>query len=157
MLMQKQPKDEALGFLNSQPVGILSTVNEGQPQSAFVHYICSPEFVIYFMTLKNSRKHMNVQANHHVAFTVGTLNPPKTVQLEGVVELVTDTEELKNFTSGYMDIVLKNEHYAPPITKLNAADGSVVYKIVPSWVRWSDFTGTKKEGMNGPTIVLMGN
>ncbi len=155
--MNTQIKKEALDFLMSQKVGVLATVVDGQPQASYIYYIVDEDFSVYFATVVNSRKHDNIQSNSKVAFTVGTIKPPFTVQLEGVAEVVVDENTIKAVTANYYDIATENNHYPVPITKLDVRNGLVVYKIKPIWLRFSDFTNRKNKGDHGISEVLIGN
>lgn len=155
--MKTQEKQEAIKFLMSQKVGVFSTIADGQPQSSYVYYIADEDLSIYFATVVNSRKHDNLQANSKVAFTVGTIKPPITVQVEGVAEIVVDENTIKAVTANYYDVATENSHYPVPITKLDVRNGLVVYRIKPTWVRYSDFTDRNKEDKHGISVVIIGN
>jgi general stress protein 26 len=151
--MKTQAKIDALKFLMSQKAGVLSTVNNGQPQSAFIYYIADENFSIYFATVVNSRKHDTIQVHNKVSFTVGTIKPPKTVQLDGTAEVVVNEDMIKAVTANYYDVATDNNHYPVPITKLDVGNGLVIYQIKPTWLQWSDFT-EKKEGYSVSEVII---
>jgi general stress protein 26 len=153
--MHAQMKEEALKFLMAQKGGVLSTVWDDQPQSAFIYYDADEDFSIYFPTIVNTRKDQNIQAHNKVAFTVSTINPPRTVQIEGVAEQITDKEMIEAVMANYMDIATYQMKHAAPITKLERGKGVLVYKIRPTWLRWSDFSDAKIKKDHSVSVVLI--
>jgi general stress protein 26 len=153
--MNTQAKKDAVEFLMSQKVGVLSTTSNNQPQSSYIYYIADEDLSIYFATVVNSRKHDNLQVDDKVAFTVGTIKPPVTVQIEGIAEVVVDKDTIKAVTANYYDVAVENAHYPVPITKLDVRNGLVVYRIKPTWLRYSDFTDRNKVEKHGISVVLI--
>ncbi len=149
--MNNKSKDEALSFLMSQKGGVISTVSEIGPESAYVFYDADEDFSIYFVTVLDSRKHHNIQKNNNVSFVVSTVNPPQTVQIQGEAFEVQDREVLKNALANYIDIATYQMKNHAPLTKMSIDNGMIVYKIEPKWVRWSDYSDTK----DGETSVVL--
>ncbi len=152
--MSNKSKQEALEFLMSQKGGVVSTVNQDKPQSAFVFYDADEDFSIYFATTLNSKKHINIQSNNNVSFVVSSVNPPKTIQIEGKAMEVSDKAVLENALANYIDIATYGMKNSPPIAKMNIDDGLILYKLKPNFVKWSDYSDFK-EGDN--SVVLVGD
>ncbi|KND50715.1 MAG: hypothetical protein AB198_01275 [Parcubacteria bacterium C7867-003] len=150
--MNNKSKEEALDFLMSQKGGVISTVSNNQPHSAYVFYDADEDFSVYFGTVIESNKHSNIQENNKVAFVVQTVNPPKTIQIRGEAFEVKDTEVLKNALANYVDIAKDQIKNSAPVTKIDAHGNLILYKIKPNWIKWSDFSGSG-EGLVG-TILL---
>lgn len=150
--MNNKAKEEALRFLMSQKGGVVSTMSDYGPESAFVFYDADEDFSIYFVTILNSRKHLNIQRNNNVSFVVSTITPPQTVQIQGVAVEVEDKEVLKNALANYIDIATYQMKNSPPLTKMDIDSGMIVYKIEPNWVNWSDYSSK-----DYVSTVLIGN
>jgi nitroimidazol reductase NimA-like FMN-containing flavoprotein (pyridoxamine 5'-phosphate oxidase superfamily) len=135
-------KSEALSFLMSQKGGVISTIGESGPESAFVFYDADEDFSIYFATSVNSRKNNNIKLNNKVAFVVQTIDPPKTIQIEGEIFEVQDKEVLKNSLANYVDVASYGMKGNAPVTKIDSVENFIMYKIKPNWIRWSDYSGS---------------
>ena len=116
-------KAEAQAFLKANKAGVLSTISkEGNPHARLVYFTCDEELNIYFITMLNTRKAGDMSAHPQVAFTVSTVTEPKTLQLEGLAEDVTDgpvddatvTDIFKNLQS--------NEQYFAPLARMDRGD-----------------------------------
>ena len=153
--MKTPIKKEVLDFLMNQKIGVLSTISDGKPHGAYIYYIVDENLDIYFTTPATTRKNQNIFSNKRVAFTVGTTKPPKTVQIEGDAEVVVDGNTIKALTAAYIDIASENNHYPVPITKLDWEQGVVMYRIRPKWLKWSDFTDSKKDKKHKVSEVVI--
>lgn len=152
--MHEEIKKKALKFLMTQKGGVVSTVMGDQPQSAFVYYDVDENFTIYFPTVVTTRKHNAIQENNKVAFNVTSIQPPYTVQIEGVIERVDDQVVTENAVANYIDIATHHMKHKAPLTKLDWEKGVVLYRIVPTWLRWSDYSDTTS-GSGAPTSVVL--
>ncbi|MHA4874923.1 pyridoxamine 5'-phosphate oxidase family protein, partial [Enterococcus faecium] len=84
--------DEALSFLLAHNTGVLATIaSDGGPRARLVYYTCDDEFRVYFMSLANTRKAEDIANNAKAAFVVSETSLPRTLQIEGTVEDLTDT------------------------------------------------------------------
>ena len=148
-------KAAALEFLMAQKGGVLSSVAGDQPQSAFMYYEADENFSIYFVTTLTTRKYKNFQTSKKVSFVVATMQPSETVQLDGVVEEVHDADKARAILANYMDTATADMKNEPPITKMNWEKGIVLYRITPTWLRWSSFIETEN-GRQRSSVVLIG-
>ncbi len=146
--MSTDKKNEALAFLKAHNAGVLASAGtDGKPHASAIYYVADENFNIYFMTLFASRKYQAMRANPAVAFTVGTLDVPQTLQIEGTATELTHEEEKTERISQIIEILMSSSTHYAPITKLDRSEVVVMW-IKPSWVRWADYasgeTGTDK-------------
>jgi uncharacterized pyridoxamine 5'-phosphate oxidase family protein len=152
--MNDQTKKDALEFMMSQKGGVISTVSENQPESAFVFYDADEDFSVYFPTFLTSKKHQNIKINNKVSFNISSVKPARTIQIEGIAEEVTDKAILENAIGNYMDIATDEMRHEAPISKLNLEGGVVLYKIKPTWIKWSDYSNSKSEKSLQSIVIL---
>jgi len=133
-------KADALAFLASNKTGVLSTISkEGNPHARLVYFACDEALNIYFMTMLNTRKAGDISAHPHVAFTVSTVEVPKTLQLEGLAEDVTDSPVADSTVEAIFKNLQSNGQYFAPLARMDRGDIRF-YRISPTWVRFGDFT-----------------
>lgn len=128
---------EVLDYLKTQRVGILAIeMLDGSPHAATVHYAHTEEpLVFYFETCRDYRKAEPILKKESVraSFVVGNdENAPKTVQLDGVVELLKP-EESSVFTNVYLG---KFPEKAEKVDRMNL----IFFKLTPTWWRFTDWT-----------------
>ena len=130
----------ALDFLKSHSAGVLASVSpEGKPHASVVYYTCDDAFSIFFITLITSRKYAAIKASPNVAFVVGTLDVPQTLQIEGVaIELHANDEMMGKKLPQLLQRLTSNATYFAPITKMDPAD-IVMMWLQPKWIRWADY------------------
>lgn len=140
-------RDEALSFLVDHDTGVLATTaRSGEPHARLIYYICDDEFNLYFITLKKTRKVDDLNANSRAAFVVSETEIPRTIQLEGTVEDLTNTATLDPLVAGFIHRLMKDKKYGIPLAHFDP-DQLRFYRFTPNWVRWGDFTyglGTDK-------------
>jgi general stress protein 26 len=133
-------RDELLQFLRAQPWAVEASVSgRGEPQAAVIGVAVTDRLELVFDTLATSRKAANLRANPRVALVLGW-DEGQTAQIEGVADEPVGVElqaakdaYLRRFPDGLERAAL------PDIT---------YFRIVPSWIRYSDFRTTP------PTIVV---
>lgn len=138
------PRDEALEFLKTQEAGVLATLSEeGSPRARTVYYAADDAFNIYFFTLVGTRKVEEAARDARAAFVVFSSATPRTVQIEGTLEDLTETATMDEHVRTLSDRMLSRGLFSTPVTHLDP--GKITYyKLSPTWVRWGDFT--KGEG-----------
>ena len=132
--------NEALQFLTSHEIGVLSSVERTGLISGSVVYYTVRGNGIYFMTKVGTRKADNILGNQHIAFTVFDETKLQTAQLHGVVELETDETVKKEVTEAI--IRLRNYESGkrlPPIMKMGGKDEFVTFRITPTKYSYIDF------------------
>jgi len=125
-------------FLKSQPLATVSIVNEdGNPESALVGFGEKEDLTLIIGTNKSTRKYKNILKNPKVALAIGFGNEMITVQYEGIAEFMPDDEE-----GGY-----KKLYYAknPSAQKYESDVGQTYFKIIPKWIRYTDFNKEPEE------------
>jgi general stress protein 26 len=139
-------REEALSFLVNHDSGVLSTVSkEGKPRSRMVYYTCDDSFNIFFITLESTRKVADLKANPYASFIIAETDMPRTLQVEGTIHDVTDTETMNPMITSFIRSLSSPERkHGIPLEHLNAATIKL-YRINPSWLRWGDFTFARGE------------
>ncbi len=138
--MSPEKKNEALAFLKAHSAGVLSTAGKGdKPHGSAIYYVADDAFNIYFMTLFASRKYQALRENPAAAFTIGTLDTPQTLQIEGTVTELTHEEEKTEHISQLIDVLMSSSTHYAPITKLDRSEVVIMW-LKPTWVRWSDYS-----------------
>ena len=140
-------REEALSFLVDHDAGVLATCSRANVAHArMVYYTCDDAFNVYFITLKNTRKVADLAANPQAAFVVSEMEIPRTIQIEGKVEDLTNSATIDPLLSDFVHRLMSHEKYGIPLSHFDASELKF-YKLTPDWVRWGDFTfgqGTDK-------------
>ncbi len=132
-------RTQALEFLKGHTAGVLATVSrDGSPHASAVFYVADDSFNIYFLTKMDSRKYTAISAHPQVAFTVGRLDVPQTLQIEGVASEIQDKGEITQRAPELMKTLEENNPQYIPLAKMDST--VVLMWIQPKWVRWGDFS-----------------
>lgn len=141
--MSDSARADALSFLKSHKAGVLATAGaDGAPHASAIYYVADDDFNLYFITLFSSRKYEAIRANPAVAFTVGTLDVPQTLQIEGVASELSHEDEKKEHISDLVKVLTSNSQYYAPVTKFDPSEVVMIW-IQPKWVRWGDFSSVE--------------
>jgi general stress protein 26 len=133
-------RDEALSFLVGHSTGVLATVSkEGKPRARLVYYASDDAFRVHFITLANTRKAEDLAAHSHAAFVVAEAAAPRTVQIEGAVEDLTDSATVDPMLADFVRMLMSNTRFGAPLARFDTATLKF-YRLTPDWVRWGDFT-----------------
>lgn len=150
---------QAIDFLGSKQIGVVSwTSAEGTPQSATVFYWVNDldreqGFSVYFVTRRHMRKFQCLRERPAASFVVGTEFEPKTVQIEGVAQLVQSGDDLamlkedmeKVFSHPAHGLLYSGEFFPrSPFTGFEETDFGVL-KIVPTWARFMTYDADAKK------------
>jgi uncharacterized protein YhbP (UPF0306 family) len=131
---------EILEYLQTQQVGVLAVeMLDGSPHGATVHYAHTEEpFVFYFETYREYRKAEALvgRAESRASFVVGAdEKTTKTLQLDGVIRLITPKEK-ETYDRVYFGKF--------PKKKEKSIDPKFLFFVfTPTWWRFTDF---KAEG-----------
>jgi general stress protein 26 len=123
-------------FLHSQPLATLSTIGGGgTPESALVAFLELENFEIIFETFYDARKYANIGKNPAVALVTGwDPHTHITFQYEGKASEIPEKE-----TEAYIRLFLQKD---TPCTETFLRNPKVrLFKITPTWLRYSDYTG----------------
>lgn len=139
-------QEQILTFLKNekQKLGVVSTISAvNTPQSALIYYAFDQDLNIYFITRTQSRKFENIKKNPHVAFVVGTENPPQTLQIEGTASILERPDDLAFLFTDLVRMAVER-HFVPPITQMTSSGDVLFMKITPNWVRLGNFEIRRK-------------
>lgn len=131
---------EVREFLLNHDVAVISTINSnGYPNGAVVNYVLGDENYFYVLTKDKTGKAVNIAKNPKVAITIYDVGGRSTVQCEGVAELITQPNVIKDLSS----ILIKPKDYGnkvawPPISLLIAGN-YVVIKVKPIGLKFIDY------------------
>lgn len=127
-----------LAFLKNWPMATISTIMPGllQPESALIAFAQTDKLEIIFESFADTRKWRNLQKNQHVALVVGwDVKRHITLQYEGLANAIPVSEIEK-----YATIFLAKD---TPCSETFLHDPRVrLFKVRPTWIRYSDYTGT---------------
>jgi uncharacterized pyridoxamine 5'-phosphate oxidase family protein len=127
-------RDELLGFLRAQQWAVEATVDsEGRPQGAVIGVCVTEMFELLFDTRSDSRKAANLRGNPRIALVMGW-DDGQTAQIEGIADEPLG-EALRPLQEAYLQRF--------PDGRERAALGGIAYfRVVPDWIRYSDFRCT---------------
>ncbi len=150
MTPDSEARADALAFAKAHTAGVLATVaKDYSPHASVIYYVSDETFNIYFLTKRGSRKYNAIKAHPQVAFTVGTQDTPRTLQIEGLASELESTEDREKHIPDLMNVLSQQTSRFVPAGKL---DGELsVLWIRPTWIRWADFS--KKEIGNENLLV----
>jgi Pyridoxamine 5'-phosphate oxidase len=134
--------DDLLAFMRRYRLGVQASIaGDSAPQAAVVGIAITDRFEIVFDTLESTRKLQNLRRNPRIAFVIGgvTVGEERTVQYEGIAD---------EPSGGELE-ALKAIYYAayPDGPSRLAWPGLTYVRVVPRWIRYSDFSA------NPPLIV----
>ncbi len=133
-------RDELAAFLRAQPWAVEASVTGGgEPQAAVIGVAVTDKLELIFDTLATSGEAANLRANPRIALVVGW-DDGQTAQVEGIADEPVGADlqaakdvYLRRFPDGHERAAL------PDIT---------YFRIVPRWIRYSDFRTTP------PTVLV---
>lgn len=138
--MNSQEKQIISAFLKKNVLATIATVNKksSQPESALIAFAETDNLEIIFITQIGSRKYVNLLNNHRVALVIGLdKNNWITLQYEGTAHQITGHKATE-----YKQFFLKKE--GSPCTDIFLSNPAMkFFKITPTWIGYSDFTGKK--------------
>jgi len=135
-------RSDALTFLKAHSCGSLATVSaEGTPRVRTLYYSCDDSLSVYLLTLANTRKVSDMHSHPQAAFVVTDTEKNQTLQIEGVFEEITDTATFGPMLSELTSRLFPEGKPSAPITHMDAAK-PLLFKLVPTWIRFGDFSET---------------
>ena len=130
-------KQHILDFIQKHKLAVLSTVTpENTPESAVVHFVITAHFEIIFNTFSTYRKYKNINQNKNVSLVIGW-DEGITVQYEGKAQEVHGKEMVQ-----YKEM-FKQRH--PASEKWDNSLETRYFKVIPTWIRYSDVREFGKE------------
>lgn len=127
-------------FLNSHKVGVLATVDSaGKPHAATIYLTYDLQLNFYFVTKKETQKNRNLKDTGRAAIAVYDADSQTTVQAEGTISEVVDTQLAEGIITEIWSVALQtSQSHIPPTSKL-AAGGYIVYRLTASSLRMATF------------------
>lgn len=122
-------------FLHAQIHCVISTVTDNKPESALIGFGEAEDLSLIFGTDATTRKYKNIQKNPQVAFTIGM--EFITVQYEGNASLLAGKEQ-EMYKKFYFS-------KTPSAKKYEGYPNQVYFKVVPTWIRYSDYNKDPEE------------
>lgn len=133
--MNKQKK--VLDFLKTQKHMSIGTINSnGNPEAAYVGFGEKDDLSLIFGADSTSRKCKNIQKNPTVALVFGD-NKAITIQYEGTAAVLKGKE-----LEEYQELYFKK---TPSALQYKDAENQVFLKIVPHWIRYTDYNKDPEE------------
>ena len=131
-----------LAFMRQEPYAVQASVSaDGSPQAAIVGVVVSERFEVFFDTLGDARKAINLRRNPATALVIGpaVVGSDRTVQVQGRADEPTgaDLERL-------LDLYFAR---FPDGRERQLWPGITYWRVLPTWIRYSDFS------TDPPTIV----
>lgn len=138
---QQQPiSSEVRDFLVGHDIAVLSTINRrGAVNGAVVYYLLGEENYFYIVTKSQTEKALNIMINPAVALTIFDEPDRKTVQLEGVADLITDKNDIKSVTTKLIKPRVYGGDVAWPPVSLLIAGEFVVIRVKPTSMKFMDY------------------
>ncbi len=129
-------------YLLSQRLGVLAVeMLDGSPHGATVHFVYSPQTeTFFFETYRDYRKAEPLFAREstRASFVVGQdESNMKTLQLDGVVRLITEPLEKEVFEKVYFGVFPNKK------IKYENDPNFVIFSFTPNWWRFTDWTNTQ--------------
>lgn len=151
--MDKQKaKEETLEFLKKHVVAILATSSKANaPHAAALYYIIDDDFNFFFTTKSNTQKFANITENNKVALVVVDHASPKSVEIEGTVDLALDDVKQREVVDKISEKSAKlgEAFWPPPISQLQGGE-LIVFKVTPSELCFCDY----RHGQSGKANIL---
>jgi hypothetical protein len=132
--------DDVLRFMRTQRLAVeASCTPDGGPQAALVGIAVTDAFEIVFDTLDSTRKARNLRASPRTAFVLGgwTGADERTVQFEGIADEPHGAELER----------IKTSYFAawPDGPTRESWPGITYFRVRPTWIRFTDFTGASPD------------
>ena len=129
--------NDIAAFVRDQTLAVEATVSgAGGPQAAVIGIVANEALQLFFDTLGETRKAANLRRDPRAAFVIGwDLDQARTVQLEGVADEPT----------GPALAAWQQTYFArfPDGVGRQAWPGITYFRVRPTWVRHSDFSGAE--------------
>jgi pyridoxine/pyridoxamine 5'-phosphate oxidase len=143
MAISYELRQNVKDFLAANPLGVISTVGEtGKPWGAAVYFVVDDAFDILFITRSTTAKSQNLSIDPRAAFTVANMSAQREIQAYGTVSQVSPGDEAQQVFDRIGQINTGTDQ-APPFVRL-AGGPQLVYRLRPSYMRFSDFSTEKQ-------------
>ncbi len=129
-MTNEEKKKLILTNLEKYTLGVISTIHENNtPEAAVIGISQKDNLELIFDTFIESRKYKNIKSNPRVAIVVGW-DDNITIQFEGIATELREVER-EEYLQIHLVKIPSEIHF---IKK-----GATLFKVIPKWVRFSDF------------------
>lgn len=140
--MSENGRQKILEFLKRQKLAVIATCSSLRPtpESALIAFAEDDDLCLYFQTGRHTRKANNLKTNPHVSLVIGlSLQDLITVQYEGIAKRLVNEDELDNCKQRFIrkDSPTTAEYFNHPT--------AIFFKVTPTWVGCSDYSGAHPE------------
>ena len=119
-------------YIKGHKLAVIATVNgEALPEAAVIGIAVTKDLEIICGSFNTSRKYQNLKQNPRLALVIGW-EKGQTVQYEGTARELDDDE-----TEAALETFLA---HIPSAAKYVQLEYEVVYKVKPTWIRFSDLS-----------------
>ena len=123
---------DILAYMRASKFAVVGTIGPNGPQGALVGVAVTDDFEIIFDTVRDSRKHRNLEINSRASVTFSGPDE-QTLQFEGIAHAVslddpTDARWRETYYAAWPDGIARRNW--PKIS---------YWRIMPHWLRYSDF------------------
>lgn len=139
----QKSKHEIYTYLQSLYLAVLSTASpEGSPYAASIYFITDPELNFYFLTKSDTKKSFTLEQNNQAALTIIDPSSPRTIQSTGKASELEDPIQYHNMLERISEANAQNKgfYWPPPLSKIDSQGDLILYKYVPEWLRFADFS-----------------
>ena len=139
-------REKASNFLNTHPVGVLSTAGtNGQPWGATVYFYSESDFRCFFVIRSETLKAKNIKQNQNVSLTVADSITQETLQMSGTARPVAARETFDTVFNKIASVYPTDKTgWSPPVMKVHEGDWQV-YELRPDYVQYADFLEAKTD------------
>ena len=120
-----------LEFLKKHTLAVIATTHlDGAPEAAAIDFSVRDNLELVFDTFKETRKYANLLNKGSVAFVIGW-DENITVQYEGDA-IAVPISDVAQYQKEHIEKV--------PFERQFIEKGAIMFKVIPRWIRYSDFT-----------------
>lgn len=118
--LSHQERLKVVNFLQTHPVGVLSSVDSrGNPHASPIYFSASDDLVISFTTKQDTVKHANLTANNHVMLVAYEAKDQAAVQISGRAMEVKGGSEVQKIYHGTLKAAKQTgDDVVPPVAKI---------------------------------------
>jgi uncharacterized pyridoxamine 5'-phosphate oxidase family protein len=116
-----EERNEALNFLQDNPLGVLSTINGSHfPEMAPIYFFVESDFSCSFLTKTNTRKFRNLSENEKAALLTFSEETLTTVEVQGRLSTEHDPLRIAQILEAFAALALsrKGAYWVPPVSQI---------------------------------------
>lgn len=142
-------------FLDDHFSGVLGTSDmAANPHVAVIYYYSDQDFIVHFVTKRETQKYKNIEENRQVAFVIYDEKTQKSLQLFGYVKKDdSDLQRMQAVTNMANASLKLSGRLFPPAEKLMAGE-YVAFRLVPQVLKLASYDRSESE-TNGMYETLL--